>query len=449
MQDADTSLPAPYQVSELLGLVQHRLDGHFGLVRVEGEVSGLSQPRSGHRYFALKDVDGQLRCAWFRHAIRGQSIAEGEHVLVQGKLAIYAPRGDFQLIVQSVQPAGEGALAAAFARLKRKLEGEGLFASERKPALPQRIRRIGIISSPAAAALQDVLVTLRRRDPFMQVRLFPSSVQGAHAAEELVDALAEAAADPSLDVILLTRGGGSLEDLQAFNNESLARAIAASPCPVVSAVGHETDLSIADCVASLRAATPTAAAELLSPDRRQDVLKLGELRRRLGALLGAQLREQRQNLSRLSTQLELHSPQRRLDLTAQRLDEARSRLLHIQQRLLDHRARQVKELDYRLMLRQPRTLLRERGAQLSHLRQRLWRAQTALMATQARLLDNHRARLVALSPRAVLERGYALVYHEGHLVTRAQHWPEQGKQLQVQWADAAKQFPLAPAKTTT
>lgn len=449
MQDADTPARTPYQVSELLGLVQHRLDGQFGLVRVEGEVSGLSQPRSGHRYFALKDVDGQLRCAWFRHAVRGQSIAEGEQVLVQGKLAIYAPRGDFQLIVQSVQPAGEGALAAAFARLKRKLESEGLFAQDRKPELPQRIRRIGIISSPAAAALQDVLVTLRRRDPFMQVRLFPSAVQGARAAEELVDALAEAAADTSLDVILITRGGGSLEDLQAFNNESLARAIAASPCPVVSAVGHETDLSITDCVASLRAATPTAAAELLSPDRRNDVAKLREHRHRLLHLLSRQLRQRENDLARLRAQLNLHSPQRQLDLTAQRLDEARGRLMAAQHRLIVQSRKRLGDLRYRMTLRRPQTLVNDERARVQQLSQRLRRAQVAHLNQCVRQLHNHQARLTALSPAAVLERGYALVYHEGALVTRAQQWPDQGMQLQVQWADGTRQFKLGPAKTTT
>nr|MBV6628647.1 exodeoxyribonuclease VII large subunit [Oceanococcus sp. HetDA_MAG_MS8] len=449
MQDADTSSKTPFQVSELLGLVQHRLDGHFGLVRVEGEVSGLSQPRSGHRYFALKDADGQLRCAWFRHAIRGQTVAEGEQVLVQGKLAIYAPRGDFQLIVQSVQPAGEGALAAAFARLKRKLEQEGLFAAERKPALPKQIRRIGIISSPEAAALQDVLVTLRRRDPFMQVRLFPSSVQGARAVDELVDALAEAGADPSLDVILITRGGGSLEDLQAFNHETLARAIAASPCPVVSAVGHETDLSIADCVASLRAATPTAAAELLSPDRRTDMRRLQDYKIRLNALLKAMVRQKQDRLATLNAQLQRQSPQRRLDLTTQRLDEARDRLIQAQSRRLQLATAQINTLQHRLMLRQPQAMIRDKTLKLKHLKQALLRAHTQGLAAHARHLQNHRARLAALSPRAVLERGYTLVYHKGELVTRAQQWPKQGKQLEVHWVDGVKPFTLAPEKTTT
>ena len=272
--------------SQLNTLARDLLEGAFPLVWVEGELGNLSRPSSGHLYFTLKDARAQVRCAMFKSRSGWLKFAprEGLRVLARGRLTLYEARGDYQLVLDHMEEAGEGALRRAFEELKARLSAEGLFDAGRKRALPAYVRRLGVITSPSGAAVRDVLSVLARRFPLLEVEILPVPVQGAAAAAQITALLRRAAASGRFDVLLLTRGGGSLEDLWAFNDEQLARAIAASGVPVVSAVGHETDFSLADFAADLRAPTPSAAAELLVPSREDLVRRLRNLEARLAGL---------------------------------------------------------------------------------------------------------------------------------------------------------------------
>lgn len=425
----------PWQVSELLASLHQRIDAAYGPVRIEGEVGSLTQARSGHRYFSLKDTEGQIRCAWFRHAIRGVPISEGQKVIVHGRLAIYPQRGDLQLIVSTVEDVGEGALARAFHALKKRLEAEGLLAPERKPQLPDSIRHVTILCSPQAAALQDVLVTFRRRDPFLRLRLLPVPVQGAEAPAAIAKALSTIGTDT--DVVLLTRGGGSLEDLQAFNEESVARAIAACPLPVVSAVGHETDFSISDFVASLRCPTPTAAAEMLSQNRVEQLLQARSLARRLGDKARGEHRRHRQSLVMLQARLLRQSPQRRLDLTAQRLDAAQLRLQRALRWQWQSRSAALSRGQARLHALAPQRRLQHAQEHCQRLRSALQRQLRESQHQRCQQLNHLRNRLLSLNPKQVMQRGYVLVHAPDGLWTRAADAQPQTT-VHLEWFDGQR-----------
>ena len=376
------------------------LDARFNPVAVRGEISGFSRAASGHCYFALKDESGQLRCAMFRRAatLLDFSPREGDHVEIRGRLAVYEPRGDLQLVVESLRRAGQGALFEQFLQRKVRLEAEGLFDMARKRALPAMPRAIGLVTSLGAAALHDVVTALRRRAPHIPVVLAPAAVQGAGAPTELVRSLNLLyTTQPEVDVILLVRGGGSIEDLWAFNDETLARTIARSPVPVVSGVGQETDFTIADFCADLRAPTPTAAAELVAPARE---LWIGAL-----ALLEERL------LSALSG---------RLDVSMQRLDAAAARLSRPSNLVLRQQLRltqQAQRLRYAALSRMQRLAQVQQGLQVE-LPLRLARA----VAQRRERLERAALRLQLLDPALVLERGYAwLTDVDGKAITRAQH----------------------------
>lgn len=364
---------------------------------VLGELSNFSQPKSGHWYFTLKDESAELRCVMWRSLAetQGRVPQDGEALEVHGAISVYEARGQVQLYADEIRPAGEGALYQEFLRLKAKLEAEGLFDPARKRAIPQWPHRIGLVTSPTGAALRDMLDTLRRRYPLVEVLLAPAAVQGPAAAFELVSALQCLNQYAQPDVILLARGGGSLEDLAAFNDENLARAIVASQAPVISGVGHETDFSIADFAADLRAPTPTAAAELATPDRQELATTLDEVQQGLLRNTQALLREQRWNLNSILQRLERRSPEARLLGDRQRLDE------------LTHRA------------------------------ERALRGQARLLRTQ---LSGAQAKLLALSPTGVLERGFAVISkQDGSLVRRANQ-VQAGEQLDVRVRDG--HFPV-------
>jgi exodeoxyribonuclease VII large subunit len=345
---------------------------------VEGEVSNLSRPSSGHLYFSLKDPRAQIRCALFqnRALLFRDCPRNGQQVLVRGRVSLYEPRGDFQIIAEYLEEAGAGALRRTYDELRLRLEREGLFAPERKKPLPRFPRRIGIITSPGGAAIRDVLITLRRRCPGLPVLVHPAPVQGDGAAEGIARTIRLASRRQDCDVLLLVRGGGSLEDLWAFNEEIVARAIFDCAIPLVTGIGHETDVTIADFAADLRAATPTAAAELASPDWLEWLRKVRGLDERLERALRRHLNDRRQRLNELTSRLARQQLRRRLQNDAQRLDE------------LDQRLRQV-------------------------MRQRL---QAASQRVQS--LGGH---LHALSPLATLERGYAIVRRQadGEILRRA------------------------------
>lgn len=380
-------------VSEVTRLVRSAIEGEPALqnIWVSGEVSNFSRPKSGHWYFTLKDADAELRCVMWRSMAANQAHTpqDGEALEVHGGLNVYEARGQYQLYADEVRPAGEGALYQEFLRLKAKLEAEGLFAPERKRAIPTWPRRIGLVTSPTGAALRDILDTLARRFPLAEVVLAPSAVQGPGAPAELLRALQRLNEHIQPDLILLARGGGSLEDLAAFNDEALARAIVASTAPVISGVGHETDFSISDFAADLRAPTPTAAAELAAPDQTEVRAALAEANLALLRGINDVLRECRWALQSMGEQLARRSPAVRLIGDRQRVDD--------------------------LARRAERAL---RG-QARHLR-------TTVAGTQAKL--------AALSPMGVLGRGYAVVSREGAVV-RAAKQVQPGDRIDVRVQD--------------
>jgi len=374
-------------VAGLLKAVSDALQARFAVCTVQGEISGFTRAASGHSYFSLKDAEGQaglLRCAMFRRAGGYLDFTPGDGQLVElrGRLALYEPRGELQFIVESMRRAGAGALYEQFLRLKAKLEAEGLFDPAVKRPLPAFPRRLGVITSTAGAALHDVLTALRRRAPQVEVIVYPSPVQGAEAPPALVRALQIANARMEVDALLLCRGGGSLEDLWAFNDERVVRAVAGSALPLVCGVGHETDITLCDLAADLRAPTPTAAAELAAPARAAELERL----RALGDALRRRLEQ-------------------RLDAAAQRLDRAALRLARPSE-ALQRQHRRLALLAQRWGQALP--LRAERGAQrLEQLEARQARAGEALLQRHALRLDALQARLQALDPRQVLARGYA------------------------------------------
>ncbi len=409
-----------FTVARLLQDVQQHLEGGFGTVWLQAEISNLSRPGSGHLYFSLKDSRAQIRCAMFRG--RNQHLAfeprAGDAVLVRGALGLYAARGDFQLIVEHMEPAGAGRLQAAFEQTKRELAEAGWFDTASKLALPAVPQTIGVVTSPTGAALRDVLQVLARRYPQGKVILYPSMTQGAQAAPALVQAVGHAARRREVDVLLLVRGGGSIEDLWAFNERSLAAAIRECPVPVVSGVGHEVDITIADLVADLRAPTPSAAAELATPDGHALATQAIRLDKALTAAMHRSLRIARGNYASVEQRLTARRPERLLDARAQRIDELNLRLTRA---LLERQRRAtaaLSNLQVRLDARAPGRLLADAQQSHGHVRQRLEAAIHArLSAYQARLEPASRA-LQAVGPMAVLARGYAVLRSESGVVTR-------------------------------
>lgn len=414
--------PIIFSVSELNGAVRELLEHSFGLLWVEGEISNLARPRSGHLYFTLKDGEAQVRCALFRNKARlmRTSLDNGTQVRVRARASLYAARGDYQLIVEHVEDAGDGALRRAFEQLKARLDAEGLFAAERKRALPAAPARIGVITSATGAAIRDVLSVIARRYPLGAVRIYPVPVQGEAAPAAIVRALARASKRADCDVLLLVRGGGSLEDLWAFNDEAVARAIVASTVPVVSGVGHEVDVTIADFAADVRAATPSAAAELVCPDMAARAAALPGISARLSARMAARLDSAQRQLDSLSTRLARQHPRRRLEVPMQRLDEAELRLQRaIRARLARQRERQT-VLTRRLRQAAPDRRLAAERTRCETLARRLTAAQRArVIAADQRLRSAMRA-LHSVSPLQTLERGYAIARDaQGHVLHTA------------------------------
>ena len=411
-----------YQPGELNAEVRLHLEAGFPRLWISGEISNLARPASGHWYFTIKDAKAQIRCALFRPRRNqiGFEPANGDQILLRGRLSLYEPRGDYQLIADALLPAGSGALQQAFAALKKKLEAEGLFDAERKKTLPNYPQRIGIVTSPTGAAIRDMQVTLKRRWPVAEVRIYPTQVQGEQATSGIIQALRAADRDGFADVILLARGGGSLEDLQAFNDETLARVIADCRTPIVSGVGHETDVTIADWVADLRAATPTAAAEAATPDGIAILRRLDETDRRMQRNLSQQMQRRWQQFDAIERRRELQHPTRRLADVGQRLDAIHRRIELALKRHFMQARQYLQHKQARLQNAHPARMLSHSNEQQQRLQRRLDRAmQQALARSSQHLAETARA-LNAVSPLAVLGRGYALIEDEnGRALTRA------------------------------
>jgi exodeoxyribonuclease VII large subunit len=400
-----------YSVSRLNREVRRLLEQGFSRIWLEGELSNVARPSSGHLYFSLKDAGAQVRAAMFRNRNRALPFSpeDGMQVLVRGKLSLYEPRGDYQLIVEHMEEAGDGLLQRAFEALKQKLSAEGLFDEAHKRPLPVLPERIGVITSASGAAIRDVLTVLGRRFPAIPVRIYPVPVQGREAAGEIAGALELASRRGDCDVLILTRGGGSLEDLWPFNEENVARAIHACEIPVISAVGHEIDFTIADFVADRRAATPSAAAELVSPDQQEWLQHIGHLASRLQARFRESLNGRQQAVNWLAKHLQQLHPGQTLRQQAQRLDELERRSRASLQATLQSRQASLASLHGRLRLQSPAGRIAELQLRWQASARRLGHAmQTLLTARQQALAVNSRA-LNAISPLATLERGYAIV----------------------------------------
>ena len=408
-QDNQTPSRHILTISELNQLTREILEANFPLIWVEGEISNCARPASGHMYFSLKDEAAQVRCAMFK--MRNRFLAfqpqDGQHVMARARVSLYEPRGEFQLIIDHMEPAGEGALRLQFDLLKKRLAAEGLFDESRKQPLPSLPKHIGVITSPTGAAIRDVLSVLKRRFPAIPVMIYPAVVQGDNAVPTLIQAIHTANRRKECDVLILCRGGGSLEDLWAFNDERLARAIAASAIPVVSGVGHEVDFTIADFVADARAPTPSAAAELLTPaiDDWRDVY-IG-FAQRLSALINRKLRSDHQQLSWIIKRLQ--HPSRQLQRTAQRIDELEQRLIKSQNTALQNCQSTLAMLRARLEQYSPVIRLSQHKLVTASLSKRLYTAiQHRYQDNRLRLAATVRA-LEAVSPLATLGRGYAII----------------------------------------
>jgi exodeoxyribonuclease VII large subunit len=413
--DRDGSAPERdiYSVSRLNQEARLLLEQGFPRIWLEGELSNVSRPSSGHLYFTLKDARAQIRAAMFRS--RNQAIRfrpeEGLQVLVRGRISLYEPRGDYQLIVDQMEEAGDGALRRAFDELKRKLDAEGLFDAARKQPLPTLPSRIGVITSPSGAAVRDVISVLRRRFPAIPVLIYPVPVQGKEAGGEIANAIRLASKQADCDVLILTRGGGSLEDLWPFNEEVVARAIHDCRVPLVSAVGHEIDFTIADFVADRRAATPSAAAELVAPDQLEWLARLTQLSARLENRLRQMLSDDQRRMAWLEQRLQQVHPGQYLRQQAQRLDELEQRarlLIEIKFNRLQY---SLKELNEKLQRHSPMQLLGRLQLQQDLLAQRLGTAVQGLLAEKRRRLELACRSLDTISPLATLQRGYAIVSH--------------------------------------
>jgi len=401
-----------YTPSSLNRFVRDLLEDTLPLIWVEGELSNVSRPGSGHLYFTLKDSAAQIRCAMFRPRstwLRFKPI-DGMHVLARVRVSLYEARGEYQLIVDHLEEAGEGALQREFERLKARLAAEGLFEVSRKRALPRFARRIGVITSSSGAAIRDVLSVLARRFALAEVELLPVPVQGREAPPAIAAMIARASAARRHDVLLLTRGGGSLEDLWAFNDEALARAIHASTIPIVSAIGHEIDFTIADFVADLRAPTPSAAAELLVPDAADLARVLARHRLHLRRCIAHKLEVLGQRLDHALTRLEAQHPQLRLARGGERAHLIERRLAALMQSGIENRDLRLARLRARLAVREPAVLLAQRRARTGTLGDRLRAAVLRKAERRAARLAQLARTLNAVSPLATLDRGYAILF---------------------------------------
>jgi exodeoxyribonuclease VII large subunit len=426
METVGSSPPTPrperdiYSVSRLNREVRVLLERGFGSLWLEAEISNFARPSSGHWYFSLKDSAAQVRCCMFRqrNILCGFAARDGQKVLVRARIGLYEPRGEYQLVIDHMEDAGLGALKRQFEELSARLAAEGLFAPERKRPLPLLPKRIGVITSPSGAAIRDILHVLARRFAAVSVLIYPVAVQGASAAVEISAALRLAGRRAECDVLILARGGGSLEDLWAFNDEGLARAIVASPIPVVSGIGHEIDFTIADFAADVRAPTPSAAAELAVPDGEEWLASLQRLQQRLRRGIKRRVEAERERLRWLIGRTALVSPRARLAQQTQRLDELEQRLPRALRQILAERRSRLGEYRSRLWQASPLARLQRAAARHGALLARLQVAGVApLRRARERLAPLVRT-LNAVSPLATLDRGYAIVSLDGGGILR-------------------------------
>ena len=427
--------PDIYTVSRLNAEVRLALELQFRQLWLCGEISNFVAASSGHWYFSLKDQAAQVKAAMFKQSNRNAAFRpqNGQQVMVRARISVYEPRGEYQLLVDFIEPAGDGLLRQQYEMLKAKLAGEGLFATERKKPLPATVRRVGVITSPTGAAVRDIVTVLQRRASAIEVILYPALVQGQQAAADLLAALSHAIRRNEVDVLIIGRGGGSLEDLACFNDEQLARAIATCPLPIVSAVGHEIDFTIADFVADIRAATPSAAAELVSPDSKAQLAQLQLVEQQLIRNLRLLLGQKAQQFLHLQNRLTLQHPKRRLEQQQQRLDELQGRLEQQTTQQLRLQRLRLNQLQERLLLAQPVFI-----QQQQHIEQLMARAGRALrqqLLLSQQQWQHQSNQLHQVSPLATLARGYTVITDQSSTLVHSVKQVNIGEPLQIRVQD--------------
>ncbi len=420
-----------YSVSELNRTIRDLLESQFPLLWIEGEISNLARPASGHLYFTLKDERAQVRCAMFksRNLLVRFKPENGQKVLIRARVGLYEARGEFQLVAEHMEEAGDGALQRAFDELKARLAAEGLFDSERKREIPQLPQHIGIISSATGAAVRDVLSVLKRRFPSIPVSLYPVAVQGDKAVPEITRALALAQMQQRCDVLLLVRGGGSLEDLWAFNEEAVARAIVDCTIPIVCGVGHEVDITIADFAADQRAPTPSAAAELVSPDQQTWLHRFNTYRRNLIRLMQQQLKQTSSQAQWLQSRLRMQHPRTQLSQQTQQLDDLSENLQAAFFSLINDKKHQLKYATQGLLNNRPDQFIDYQKIQLEDLASRLRYISEQQLESKQQQLANLCRTLQAVSPLNTLSRGYSITQTaDGKTITDADQ-AQSGEQI--------------------
>ena len=426
-----------YSVSQLNQSVRLMLENQLGAVWLTGEISNFSQPVSGHWYLSLKDENAQVRCAMFRMKNLRVSFrpTNGMQVLVRANVSLYEPRGDYQLIIESMHLAGEGLLMQQFEALKLKLAAEGLFAQHVKKNLPHFSKAVGIITSKTGAALQDILHILQRRDPSLKIIIYPTAVQGKDAATEIAQMIELANQRQEVDVLIVGRGGGSLEDLWCFNEEIVARAIFHSHLPVISAVGHETDVTIADFVADVRAPTPSAAAELVSRNQTELLQQLQYRRQRLEIALDRLFAEKQQKLKHLSLRLHNQHPQAQLRIQQQLITQLSYRLQQSLRHRWQKKAENLTALSMRLYKNPLPLRLQQYEQQLAQLKVRLNSHMNLTLSLQQKQLAHLCGKLDSLSPLKVLARGYSITQNQQNLTIRSLKDVNVGEQIKTRLTD--------------
>ncbi|WP_409419916.1 exodeoxyribonuclease VII large subunit [Pseudescherichia sp.] len=402
--------PAIFTVSRLNQTVRLLLEREVGQVWISGEISNFTQPASGHWYFTLKDDTAQVRCAMFRNSNRRVTFRpqHGQQVLVRASITLYEPRGEYQIIVESMQPAGEGLLQQKYEQLKAKLAAEGLFDQQSKQPLPSPAHCVGVITSKTGAALHDILHVLKRRDPSLPVVIYPTAVQGEDAPGQIVRAIALANSRKECDVLIVGRGGGSLEDLWSFNDERVARAIFASQIPIVSAVGHETDVTIADFVADLRAPTPSAAAEMVSRNQLELLRQLQSGQQRLEMAMDYYLANRTRRFTQLEHRLQQQHPQLRLARQQTVLERLRQRMTYAMDNQLKRSGQRQQRMTQRLNQHSPQPRIHRAQNRVQQLEYRLAQLMSARLSVTRERFGNAMTHLDAVSPLATLARGYSV-----------------------------------------
>lgn len=445
---------AIFTVSRLNQTVRQLLEMEMGQIWLSGEISNLSQPSSGHWYFTLKDERAQVRCAMFRNSNRRVTFRpqNGQQVLIRASITLYEPRGDYQLLAESMQPAGDGLLQQQFEQLKQRLAAEGIFDQQFKQVLPSPAKQVGVITSASGAALHDILQVLQRRDPSLPVVVYPTAVQGAEAPLQIVRAIELANLRDECDVLIVGRGGGSLEDLWSFNDERVARAIFASRIPIVSAVGHETDVTIADFVGDLRAPTPSAAAELVSRNQLELIRQLQSQRQRLEMAMDYYLAQRSREFTRLHHRLQQQHPQLRLARQQTQLVKLRQRLDEGMQLQLKQLSRRSERLQQRLIQQQPQPKIHRAQQRLQQLQYQMRHALERQLGQHKQRLGVACSHLEGVSPLATLARGYNVTTTPDGRVLKniAQAAPGETLKTRLQdgWVES-QVTALIPEKATT